>query len=134
MKVLNRTVTVRQLVLVAVMALTVGIGGSAVAANLAKEAPAPRANLGTEGGFNYRSETASLPGNAQTLIRANCPNSKSVTGGGVFSSALFGDTAVNSSNPFDDGDAGSTPDDGWLAYVDNYSGTTASGTVYAICK
>ncbi len=53
MKVLNRTVTLRQIVLVAVVALTVGFGGSAVAAN-----------LGTEGGFTYKSKQASIPANA----------------------------------------------------------------------
>ena len=131
MKVLNRTVSLRQLVLVAVVALTVGIGGSAVASNSKEAAPAPRDQLGSEGGFTYKSNTESVTSGTQEYLQVACPNRKSVTGGGVYSSNGYGGSAVNSTFPIDRGDSGSTPDDGWAAYVDGYSG--GSATVYAIC-
>ena len=135
MKVLDRTVTVRQLALVAVVALTVGIGGSAVAASVTKEAaPAPRDDLGSAGGLSYKSESETQPTNTQQLVEAKCPNSKSATGGGVYSTGTLNEQGINSSFPIDDGDSGGAPDDGWAGWVDNFGGETETITAFAICK
>ena len=37
------------------------------------------------------------------------------------------------SAPYDDGDGGSVPDDGWCVTIDNFSGTDYTVTAYALC-
>jgi len=139
MKVLNRTVTLRQLVLVAVVALTVGVGGSAVAATVGKEAAlalqAKQANLGTVDGFTYKSNTRNILPESQRFVQVQCPDAKHATGGGVFSSGGYNESTINSTYPIDDGDSDLTPDDGWGGYVDNYIADAAvTARAYVICK
>ena len=60
------------------------------------------------------------PEGSQTGAKANCPGKEPVTGGGVSSSGFLNDEMrINTTQPFDDGDAKEVPEDGWITYVDN---------------
>jgi hypothetical protein len=88
------------------------------------------------GKFRYvHSARASMPNDTQRTVSASCPGSKHVTGGGIDIKGKSGDLEVNSSFPFDSGDAGSTPDNGWRVTGNNDgSGSTTSVRAFAICK
>lgn len=70
-------------------------------------------------------------GSAKTL-RAACPSSKHVYGGGFYSSATYGKTSTRSSRPYDGPDADNVRDDGWEATFYSYSGDW-SVFAYALC-
>jgi hypothetical protein len=63
---------------------------------------------------------------------AHCSSGKHVVGGGVQTSSALQD--VNETRPFDNRGGNRLPDDGWIAFVQNNSGSsTKAFTVYAIC-
>src|SRR5687768_8954759 len=72
-------------------------------------------NAGTAGELNYQKKTFTLtgtsPGVSQSFTKkVSCPASRHVTGGGIEGD---GSAGANDGRPFDSGDAGSVPDDGW---------------------
>jgi hypothetical protein len=108
------------------------VAGAAIAIAALGAGVAMAVNLGTAGELNYQRETYTIQGtNSQNYFtrRATCPASRHVTGGGF--------EAVNGNGedprPFDGGDAGTVPDDGWAVTLEIGSGTTGELTVYAIC-
>jgi hypothetical protein len=69
--------------------------------------------------------TFNNPPGTQSFGSVRCPAvGQTVTGGGVFGSAGL-QQSVNSSFPLGD--------NGWGAYMNNTSGSTASFQVYAVC-
>jgi hypothetical protein len=86
---------------------------------------------GTAGELNYqRSETGISSGDTITE-KARCPSTRHVTGGGYEKESAA--TRVHTSRPFDSGDAGLVPDDGWeVAFIAPSGGETIVA-VYAIC-
>jgi hypothetical protein len=86
---------------------------------------------GTAGELNYqRTETAISSGDTITL-KARCPSTRHVTGGGYEKESAG--TRVNASRPFDSGDSGLVPDDGWEVEFGAPSGGKTIVAVYAIC-
>lgn len=75
---------------------------------------------------------ASRPLRRKTL-KAPCASNEHVTGGGGDWDAPYGEGRMSESAPYDDGDDGSVPDDGWLVSFDNFSLTTYTVTAYAHC-
>ena len=68
---------------------------------------------------------------AIVTAKASCPNAASVLGGGL-SNQSYVDARILASMPFDDGDKGSKPDDGWRART--FLGASRELQVFAICK
>ncbi len=62
----------------------------------------------------------------QTLGEAACPAGEHATGGGVVADGAFGQQGINSSFPAEDGEV-------WRVFVDNYTGTAHTFSVFAIC-
>jgi hypothetical protein len=84
-------------------------------------------------GLTYSSRQVVLhPGDAQTAT-APCGASRHVTGGGAALSAAGSAGYINSSYPWDNGDTGTVPDDGWGARAFNGTGGDVRLTVYAAC-
>jgi hypothetical protein len=74
------------------------------------------------------------PGEGGSLA-VPCPGRKRPTGGGVRLSGAEGDGGfVNSTFPYDDGDRGSVPDDGWKGRAFNPAGASKTMEVTAICR
>jgi hypothetical protein len=68
---------------------------------------------------------------AIVTAKASCPNAASVLGGGISNRAYPG-ARILATLPFDDGDKGSKPDDGWR--VRTFIGDSRELQVFAICK
>jgi hypothetical protein len=69
----------------------------------------------------------------QTGGGAACPAGQYATGGGVITESIVtGEQAVNSSAPAKTAPSRPAPD-GWLAFVDNNSGTDYSFAVFVVC-
>lgn len=65
--------------------------------------------------------------------RVSCRHGDHVVGGGADVSGPAERARLVSSFPFDGGDAGGVPDDGWQVRVDNVSGADKDVTAFAIC-
>jgi hypothetical protein len=64
-----------------------------------------------------------------------CPVGSKLVGGGVGSDAGYNEGALAITRPFDNADKGAAPDDGWIAYANNFTfqGRNLKLTSYAIC-
>ncbi len=71
------------------------------------------------------------PRRQSSTAKAGCPNAASVLGGGISNRAYPG-ARILATVPFDDGDKGSKPDDGWR--VRTFIGDSRELQVFAICK
>lgn len=88
-----------------------------------------------------RADPGFFPGNddlfsaPDTLtVTAKCPESRQVSGGGVFINLEGADEGViSSSYPVDDGDPDNAPDDGWKVRVRSRAGIGGPTTAYALC-
>jgi hypothetical protein len=70
----------------------------------------------------------------QTSGEVDCPNGQSVTGGGVAVLSTNTAVSVNSSGPWDnDSDADAIENNGWIADVNNASGSATFFNVHAVC-
>lgn len=110
-------------------------GAVAVAvALLVAEAPAS-GEVASAGGYEYVTERRSLDAPASTTayskIAASCPRGTHVLGGGHYNNRGFGVVEAAHSGPYDGGDRGRAPDDGWRAVLQRRDSVTA--TAYAIC-
>jgi hypothetical protein len=70
----------------------------------------------------------------RTSLKVACPGGKHVLSGGGVASGPFRSQRLVSSAPFDSGDAGSAPDDGWKVVVDNLKRKRRAITANAICS
>lgn len=84
-----------------------------------------------------RPKTASdpepFPPEQGKTISVPCPKGTYVTGGGGQASGEPEDARLHSTSPYDDGDAGSRPDDGWRVRAFNLTEDPLQLTAYAIC-
>lgn len=87
----------------------------------------------TSGAPKYRQGSLSLPDGSVVGRRVLCPSGSHVTGGGVTTTGRDKDLEVAATFPVDDGDRGTTPDDGWTGRASNQSGGDERMTVFAIC-
>jgi hypothetical protein len=66
-------------------------------------------------------------------VKVACGGNKEVLSGGGHATGPFRSQRLVSSAPFDSGDPGSKPDDGWRVTVDNLKGERRKAKAYAIC-
>lgn len=87
----------------------------------------------SKGARKFVTETGEIEANETGKLKASCTGGRHVIGGGA---AIFGpiaDARLNSSYPYDSGDRGKKPDDGWKARGVNLSGAELSFAVTVIC-
>lgn len=85
------------------------------------------------GEYDYRSALRNIPVGTQVEKRAKCPNGTDVVGGGVETSSESFQIEAVSSEPFDDDDRNSKPDDGWLGAANNETDSVETMEVVAVC-
>jgi hypothetical protein len=114
--------------------VVVGIGVAGVAT--AGLTPAPvSGDLGSAGGFVYKADRfRDLDPNSSTTQTVSCPRHSVAISGGVRLAGIPIGAAVVESAPFDSPDSKKTPDDGWLATVENTGDEPVTLLIYAICK
>jgi hypothetical protein len=125
----TRSLKVWQGALLAIAALAVAGSAVAVAVDGKQSALPQGKTVQGVGGKKY--VTKSVPAQDGAQVVAKCPRGTHVSGGGAGADNGGGD--VNESTPYDSGDDGSAPDDGWAAYF-NDTGNVANMRVYAICE
>jgi hypothetical protein len=87
------------------------------------------------GKYRYVDSLATpIPTHGQASVVATCPSGSQVTGGGVATDTAGTGVEVKTTAPFDSGDPGSTPDDGWTGTANNDTGQAATIQTSAICK
>jgi hypothetical protein len=130
--------------LAVVAALAVGVAGTAIAGGGNGDASKGLTTAGFGGrvffdvgktryGFKQRNTPT---GNSQRALRLTCPRGTKVLGGGGggFSNDPT-EQNVNFSGPFDSGDRGRKPEDGWRVFVNTVGGEGGEGMeVSAICQ
>jgi len=81
---------------------------------------------------NVRSKGFSVNAGEVLSTEVDCPAGKPVTSGGwkLPDGSIY---ETSSSRPFDDADAGKSPDDGWRIRVENRGGAPVNGTAWAVC-
>jgi len=83
----------------------------------------------------YKSKNVTTDVNAAVTLKAECPKSKSVTGGGAFMSGNSSQAHIVTTAPIDNkSDKDKIPDDGWKVKYFNDAGANQSFTSTAICK
>lgn len=82
----------------------------------------------------YRSKVVTVPASGSVKTQALCPKGRPAVGGGVFVTGTADKSHLVASRPWDSGDAGKVPEDGWRGGVVNDSGEALSMTVHAICR
>jgi hypothetical protein len=65
--------------------------------------------------------------------KVRCPAALHAVGGGAYTTGSYGQQRVVGSAPFDSGDHGRAPDDGWRATDDNLSASSQSVLAYVVC-
>ena len=88
---------------------------------------------GDVSGRSFASDDKRSPAKKRTIVKASCPGSKHVLGGGARASGPFLSQRIVASAPYDSKDPGKKPDDGWRAVVDNLGDTRYKVTADAIC-
>lgn len=89
---------------------------------------------GGVGEASYPQADKASPKRKRTRARVSCQSGTRVLGGGGSAPGPFRSQRLVSSAPFDSGDAGKSPDDGWRIAVDNLGKKNREITVYAICS
>jgi hypothetical protein len=102
----------------------------AALAFLAAAAPAG-ASVIRSGGFRYVTKNYPSQSEALRTLSAPCPRGTHVWGGGHYNTGGFSEALPRHSYPYDGGDRGKSPDDGWKAQVSAQEGVIVS--VYATC-
>jgi hypothetical protein len=82
----------------------------------------------------YRSHDVKLRVNHSATAKARCPTGTYVAGGGNYISGSTEDATMQVTRPFDAGDRGKKPDDGWRVKAFNLRGTRTELTAYAMCR
>jgi hypothetical protein len=74
-----------------------------------------------------------FPGGISIPQKATCPSDTKVVSGGGAIGGPAGTVALSGSEPFDNGDPGKRPDDGWRVYATNTTLEDRFLTAYAVC-
>jgi len=90
------------------------------------------ASVVTSGGFKYVTKSFDLPPGKPKTFKAPCPKHHHVLGGGHYNNGLYGDVIGAHSYPYDSGDRGRKPDDGWAAQLRGFT-VSYDVSIYAIC-
>jgi hypothetical protein len=73
-----------------------------------------------QGGFSYVREEKQIGLLTTKTFTARCPGRTHVLSGGAGGEAIFGEGFISSSYPYDGGDSGKTPDDGWKTKISSF--------------
>lgn len=106
---------------------------AAACALLAVLAPAASASTQSAGGLKYVTESTRAKDLGVVTATAACPKGTRAIGGGERNGAGFGVFALEQTFPYDGGDRGSKPDDGWRVRVRHFSSFAHRLKVTAIC-
>jgi len=87
-----------------------------------------------KGNLRHREKDLEIAAGKTKLAKVGCPGATHATGGGGAMEASGGDGWINSSYPYDDGDRGRKPDDGWKIRIYNQDGDSHPMEVHAICQ
>jgi hypothetical protein len=98
---------------------------------LALAAAPAGASVVSSGGFEYVTKTFRPEPNAVKTLKVPCPSGTHVWGGGHYNSGGFAQALPRHSFPYDGGDSGSTPDDGWGVQTSVSEDVVAN--VHAVC-
>ena len=96
----------------------------------------PAAALGSTqiaGGIKYVTETLRAKPNHTATGTASCPKGTRTMGGGEANGAAYAKILLEQTFPYDDGDKGSKPDDGWRVRLVNAAASKKKVEVTAIC-
>jgi hypothetical protein len=88
----------------------------------------------TGSGFKYRTKTVIVPGTEAAYATAQCPKGTTVLGGGIYINGAASSSHVVASRPWDSGDSGTVPEDGWRAGVLSHVDDDLTMTVHTICR
>jgi hypothetical protein len=95
----------------------------------------PGGSQAATGGLVYPvSKLKPLPAGKQATASAVCPKDTSVVGGGIEIDGANTATGMQSSYPFDGGDADLVPDDGWRGIANSRSAGDKSMLSFAVCS
>ena len=86
------------------------------------------------GSVSYPTTRVRTQKRERTTARVACGGSRHVLSGGALTTGPFGSQRLVSSAPYDSGDPGSKPDDGWSASADNLKRKRRAMEVFAICS
>ena len=89
------------------------------------------ASVVKSGGFSYVTKPFEPPPNTVRTLVAKCPPGTHVWAGGHYNSGGFGESLPRHSYPYDSGDAGTAPDDGWKVQTSASEGVVVR--IYATC-
>jgi hypothetical protein len=84
-------------------------------------------------GVNYQHHREPSPAGSRVTVKAGCPEGEHVLGGGGEEDGPFASQRLVETAPFDSGDAGTRPDDGWRITVDNVGAASYHAKAWAIC-
>ena len=83
--------------------------------------------------LRYPRAKKASPGRERTTVKAACTGGTHVLSGGGAAPGPFKSQRLVQSAPYDSGDAGVEPDDGWRVAVDNMKSKRRSAKAFAIC-
>jgi hypothetical protein len=91
------------------------------------------ASTETAGGIKYVTDTVHAKPMHTATVTASCPKGTRTMGGGETNSAGYAKILLEQTFPYDDGDKGSKPDDGWRVRLVNAAASRKKVEVTAIC-
>jgi hypothetical protein len=95
--------------------------------------PTASAATRSAGGLKYVTKKVSVNGSGSVTATASCPKGTRTIGGGERNGAAPGELRISQTFPYDNGDKGSRPDDGWRVRVFHPSSSKLKIRVGAVC-
>ena len=89
--------------------------------------------VGSVGEPTYRNTSTDISPRSTKTVKSSCGAGQHVLGGSAYINGATANARVAASRPFDSGDAGSVPDDGWLVTYRNTSDGTLTMSAHSIC-
>ena len=86
------------------------------------------------GRMRYPARHTGTPSGKQRTLRVPCPSGTKVVSGGFYLSGANSDIHLNAFIPYDGGDAGSKPEDGWRTSATNVGAARMQFTAWAFCR
>ena len=86
------------------------------------------------GNTRYQRADVGVRVNKAKNLKAKCPNGTSVVGGGIYLTGSNSEIFISATRPWDSGDKGKKPDDGWFVRAANVAGSHKVMTAPAMCR
>jgi hypothetical protein len=87
-----------------------------------------------KGKLRYPERSVKVKGGKAGTAKVPCRDGMHIAGGGGLIQSVPGEARLNSSYPFDDGDAGKRPDDGWVVRAINEGDDADFLEAHAVCQ